>query len=239
MLDRDLANLYGVETRVLNQAVRRNIRRFPKDFMSSLTREEIMELSQFVTSSRIKHAPNVFAFTEQGVAILPGVLNSERAVQVNIAIMRAFVKLREMISSHRDLAKRLDDLEKKYDARFRVVFDAIRELMTPPAKPRRILLAEFFIAGFHYHEGMKPDIFRTLKESEALVLRREPDNPHDLLAIAIFTKGGKQLGYVPRTCNYSPALIADQDVRLCAEIAEIDPKADPWERVLVSLWQEV
>ncbi len=106
-------------------------------------------------------------------------------------------------------------------------------------KPRRVLLAEFFIAGFQYHEGMKPDVFRTLKESEALVLRREPNNPHDPLAIAIFTKEGRQIGYVPRTCNYSPALIADQDVRLCAEIAEIDPKAEPWERVLVSLWQEV
>ena len=115
-------------------------------------------------------------------------------------------------------------------------------LKTPaaaPEKPRRILLAEFFIAGFQYHEGMKPDIFWTLKESEALVLRREPDNPHDPLAIAIFTKEGHQIGYVPRTCNYSPALIADQDVRLSAEIAGIDPKAEPWERVQVSLWQEV
>ncbi|MDA8125632.1 MAG: ORF6N domain-containing protein [Deltaproteobacteria bacterium] len=137
MLDRDLANLYGVETRVLNQAVRRNIRRFPKDFMFSLTREEIMDLSQIVTSSGIKHAPNVFAFTEQGVAMLSGILNSEQAVQVNIAIMRAFVKLREMIASHKDLSKRLDDLEKKYDSQFRIVFDAIRELMAPPAKPRR------------------------------------------------------------------------------------------------------
>jgi hypothetical protein len=137
MLDRDLANLYGVETRVLNQAVRRNIRRFPADFMLALTREEITDLSQIVISSRIKHAPNVFAFTEQGVAMLSGVLNSERAIQVNISIMRAFVKLREMIASHKDLARRLDDLEKKYDVQFRIVFDAIRELMTPPAKLRR------------------------------------------------------------------------------------------------------
>lgn len=107
------------------------------------------------------------------------------------------------------------------------------------AKLRQILLAEFFIAGFQYHEGVKSEIFQTLKESEELVLQREPDNPHDPLAIAIFTKGGHKLGYVPRACNYSPALIADQDVRLCAEIAEIDPNAEPWERVLVRLWEEV
>lgn len=139
MIDRELAELYGVETRILNQAVRRNLKRFPSDFMFSLTREEIMNLSQIVISSSIKHAPNVFVFTEQGVAMLSSVLNSERAVQVNIAIMRAFVTLREMIASHKDLAKRLDDLEKKYDAQFKVVFDAIRQLMTPPEpKKRRI-----------------------------------------------------------------------------------------------------
>ena len=132
MLDRDLAEMYGVETRVLNQAVRRNIDRFPEDFMFSLTRDEIMNLSQIVISSRIKHAPNVFVFTEQGVAMLSSVLNSKRAVQVNIAIIRVFVKLREMIASNKDLAKKLNDLEKKYDSQFKVVFDAIRQLMTPP-----------------------------------------------------------------------------------------------------------
>ena len=137
MLDRDLAELYGVETRVLNQAVRRNINRFPSDFMFSLSREEIMNLSQIVISSRIKHAPNVFVFTEQGVAMLSSVLNSERAIQVNIAIIRAFVKLREMIASNKELAKKLNDIEKKYDAQFRVVFDAIRQLMTPPESKRR------------------------------------------------------------------------------------------------------
>lgn len=137
MLDRELAELYGVETRVLNQAVRRNIKRFPSDFMFSLTREEIMNLSQTVTSSRIKHAPNVFVFTEQGVAMLSSVLKSERAIQVNITIMRAFVKFREMIASHKDLAKRLNELEEKYDAQFKIVFDAIRGLMTPPVRPRR------------------------------------------------------------------------------------------------------
>jgi hypothetical protein len=131
MLDRDLAELYGVETRVLNQAVRRNSDRFPPDFMLPLTREEIRNLSQIVISPGFKHAPNVFAFSEQGVAMLSSVLNSKRAVQVNIQIMRAFVKLREIIASHKDLAKRLDELEKKYDLQFKVVFEAIREMMTP------------------------------------------------------------------------------------------------------------
>jgi len=137
MIDRELAELYGVETRILNQAVRRNLKRFPSDFMFSLTREEIMNLSQIVISSSIKHAPNVFVFTEQGVAMLSGVLNSDRAVQVNIAIMRTFVTLREMIASHKDLARRLDDLEKKYDSQFKVVFDAIRQLMTPPETKKK------------------------------------------------------------------------------------------------------
>ena len=139
MLDRDLAELYGVETRALNQAVRRNLDRFPEDFVFSLTREEILNISQFVISSgsRIKHAPNVFAFTEQGVAMLSGVLKSKRAVQVNVAIMRAFVKLREMIASNKELTKRLDELEKKYDLQFKVVFDAIRELMAPPEPKKK------------------------------------------------------------------------------------------------------
>ena len=137
MLDRDLAQLYGVETRVLNQAVRRNIDRFPADFMFSLTREEIRNLSQVVIGSHIKHAPNVFAFTEQGVAMLSSVLNSKRAVQVNIAIMRAFVKLREFALTHKELSHKLNDLEKKYDAQFKIVFDAIRQLMAPPEPKKR------------------------------------------------------------------------------------------------------
>lgn len=140
MLDRDLAALYGVETRVLNQAVRRNLDRFPEDFVFSLTREEILNLSQFVISSgsRIKHAPNVFAFTEQGVAMLSGVLKSKRAVQVNVAIMRAFVKLREVLSTHKDLAHKLAQLEKKiekHDEEIGAIFDAIRLLMAEP-KPK-------------------------------------------------------------------------------------------------------
>lgn len=137
MLDRDLAQLYNVETRVLNQAVRRNRDRFPEDFMFSLTRDEIMNLSQTVTSSSIKHAPNVFVFTEHGVAMLSSVLNSPRAVQVNIQIMRTFAKLREILSQHKDLARRLDDLEKKYDSQFKIVFDAIRQLMAEPVKQKK------------------------------------------------------------------------------------------------------
>lgn len=140
MLDRDLAELYGVETRVLNQAVRRNLDRFPEDFMFTLTRDEIMNLSQIVISSRIKHAPNVFVFTEQGVAMLSGVLNSERAIQVNIAIMRTFVKLREMLSSNKELAHKLTLLEnriEKHDSEIRAIFNAIRQLMVPPETPNK------------------------------------------------------------------------------------------------------
>jgi hypothetical protein len=131
MLDRDLAELYEVETRVLNQAVRRNKDRFPDDFMFSLTREEIMNLSQIVISSKIKHAPNVFVFTEQGVSMLSTVLNSKRAVHVNIEIMRAFVRLNKMIRSHRELLSKIREMEKKYDTQFKVVFDAIKQLMAP------------------------------------------------------------------------------------------------------------
>jgi hypothetical protein len=137
MLDRDLALLYGVETRVMNQAVQRNIKRFPEDFMFILNREEIMRISQFVISSDIKFSKQVRAFTEQGVAMLSGILNSDRAIEVNIAIMRAFVKLREMISTNKDLTRRLDELEKKYDGQFKIVFDALRSLMAPPMKPKR------------------------------------------------------------------------------------------------------
>ena len=143
MLDCDLAALYGVETRVLNQAVRRNRERFPRDFMFSLTREEILNLSQIVISSEIKHAPNVFAFTEQGVAMLSSVLRSKRAVQVNIEIMRTFVKLKRKIAVHRNLAHKLDLLERKvgkHDGEIQAIFEVIRKLVAPrPAeseKPR-------------------------------------------------------------------------------------------------------
>ena len=136
MLDSDLAELYNITTKVLVQAVKRNLRRFPADFMFQLTNQEVAILrSQFVTSSWGGRRYVPYAFTEQGVAMLSSVLNSDRAVDVNIQIMRTFVKLREMIASHKDLARRLDELEKKYDAQFKVVFDAIRQLMTPP-EPR-------------------------------------------------------------------------------------------------------
>ncbi len=140
MISTHLAELYRVETRVLIQAVKRNIERFPNDFMFSLTRAEIMNLSQFVISSKLKHAPNVYAFTEQGVAMLSSVLRSKRAIQVNIAIMRACVKLRKILSTHKELAPKLNQLERKiekHDVEIKAIFDAIRELMAPPKKPRK------------------------------------------------------------------------------------------------------
>ncbi len=142
MLDRDLAGLYRVETRALNQAVRRNSDRFPADFMFALSRTEIQNISQIVISSTgrkdtLKFSKNVLVFTEQGVAMLSSVLNSKRAVQVNIAIMRTFVKLREMMATHKDLARKLKDLEKKYDGQFQVVFQAIRQLIDVEEKPKR------------------------------------------------------------------------------------------------------
>lgn len=136
MLDRDLAGLYGVETRVLNQSVRRNIDRFPDDFMFELTRDEIQGISQFVTSSELKFSKRVTVFTEQGVAMLSSVLRSKRAVAVNIEIMRAFVRLRRMLASNAELAKKIESLEKKYDAQFKSVFDAIKRLMLPPVNPK-------------------------------------------------------------------------------------------------------
>ena len=136
LLDSDLAEIYGVETRALNQAVRRNLERFPVDFMFALSREEIARISQIVISSDLKFSNNVNVYTEQGVAMLSSVLRSSQAVQVNTEIMRAFVRLRQMITAHADLARKLAAIEKKYDAQFKVVFDAIRELMRPitPAK---------------------------------------------------------------------------------------------------------
>ena len=139
MLDADLASLYGVEAKALNQAVRRNVERFPADFMLQLTAEEADHLrSQSVTSSSWggrRYLP--YAFTEQGVAMLSSVLRSPRAVLVNIEVMRAFVRLRQMLQENADLARKLVLLEKKCDTQFRAVFDAIRELTKPPAKPRR------------------------------------------------------------------------------------------------------
>ena len=136
MLDRDLAELYEVLTKNLNKAVARNLDRFPEDFMFRLTLDEAsrFQIGTLKRGHNIKYLPHVF--TEQGVAMLSSVLNSKRAALVNIAIMRTFVHLRELILTHKDLTARLDTLEKKYDKQFRVVFDAIRELMDPPVKTR-------------------------------------------------------------------------------------------------------
>ena len=139
MLDEDLAVLYQVPTKVLVQAVKRNSERFPADFMFQLTKQEVAILrSQIVTSSRWggrRHSP--YAFTEQGVAMLSSVLGSRQAVRVNIEIMRAFVRIRGMLSSNVELARKLEALERKYDAQFKAVFDAIRQLMIPPETTRK------------------------------------------------------------------------------------------------------
>lgn len=149
MLDADLAGLYGVPTRVLVQAVKRNLDRLPEDFMFQLSEREFKNLrSQDVTSSQWggrRYAP--YAFTEQGVAMLSSVLKSKRAVRVNIEIMRTFVRLRRMLASHADLQRRLDQLERKYEQKFKVVFDAIRQLMTP-AEPKRVGIG-FRLEGRH------------------------------------------------------------------------------------------
>ena len=141
MLDRDLAELYGVPTGTFNQAVKRNKDRFPNDFMFQLTRQEVMNLkSQFVISSwgGIRKMP--YAFTEQGVAMLSSVLNSKRAVQVNIQIMRIFTKLRELVLSHKDLRRKIEALERKdkqHDKQIESVFEVLKQLLTPPEKPKR------------------------------------------------------------------------------------------------------
>ncbi len=141
MLDSDLAELYGVKTFNLNKALKRNIDRFPQDFMFQLTKEEAdslrFQIGMSKTTGRGGRRYLPYVFTEQGVAMLSGVLNSKRAVQVNIAIMRAFVKLREMIASHKDLEKKLNELEKKFDGQFQIVFEAIRQLMIIEAKPKK------------------------------------------------------------------------------------------------------
>ena len=138
MLDRDLAELYGVETKILKQAVRRNIDRFPADFMFELTKEENQSLrSQIVTLKRGQHSKYLaFAFTEQGVAMLSSVLKSDRAIQVNIQIIRAFTQLRKMLSTHADLKLKIEAMEMKYDENFGIVFEAIRQLIEAEDKPK-------------------------------------------------------------------------------------------------------
>jgi hypothetical protein len=143
MLDRDLAKLYRVSTGTLNQAVKRNLKRFPPDFMFQLSWDEAARLqaarsrSQTVIlkrGSNVKYRP--YAFTEHGVAMLSSVLRSQRAIDVNIEIVRTFVRLRQLLASHADLARKLTELEKSYDAKFQVVFEAIRQLMAPPEPER-------------------------------------------------------------------------------------------------------
>ncbi len=138
MLDSDLAELYGVETKMLLRAVKRNSERFPEDFMIQLTKEEFDNLKYHFGTSRWggrRYRP--YTFTENGIAMLSSVLNSKRAIQVNIQIMRTFTKLRELIATHKDLVKRLNELEKKYDGQFQIVFEAIRQLIDIEEKPKR------------------------------------------------------------------------------------------------------
>jgi len=143
MLDADLAELYGVETKALIRAVKRNWDRFPEDFMFQLTEEEFENLRcQFGTSRWGGRRYRPYVFTEQGVAMLSGVLNSKRAILVNIEIMRAFVRLRRILAGNLELARKIEALERKYDTQFKVVFDAIRKLMLPLASPKRRI-------GFH------------------------------------------------------------------------------------------
>jgi phage regulator Rha-like protein len=139
MLDRNLAVLYGVENRVLKQAVRRNINRFPLDFMFELAKKEYQTLrSQNVILKRGQHSKYLpFVFTEQGVAMLSSVLKSERAVQVNIQIMRAFIKMRQMYISHDDLKQKIIAMERKYDKQFQIVFEAIQQLLEEDENPKR------------------------------------------------------------------------------------------------------
>ncbi len=157
MLDRDLAGLYGVETRALNQVVKRNVARFPDDFMFELSRDEIMRISQFVIPSEtpdIKYSNRVFAFAEQDVAMLAGVLKSPRVIDVNIAIMRTFVKLRRMLESSEELSRKLAELESRYDEQFRIVFVAINELMIQPEPKSNPI-------GFHVNE--EPGVYTVRK----------------------------------------------------------------------------
>ncbi len=144
MLDRDLAYLYGVETAQLKRQVKRNIERFPEDFMFTLNDKEVEILvCHFgIPSKSYFGGANPYAFTEHGVLMLSSVLNSKKAIQVNIQIMRTFTKLREIIMTHKDLQRKIEDIERKYDQQFKVVFDAIKQLLTPPEKPKRQI-------GFH------------------------------------------------------------------------------------------
>jgi len=148
MLDRDLAQLYGVQTRALVQAVKRNIKRFPPDFMFQLTKKEKEEL---ITNCEdilsLKYSPSLpYVFTEQGVSMLSSVLKSERAIEVNIAIMRTFVKLRQILASNELLRRKIESMERKYDEQFQQVFAVLKQMLTEDAKPKRQI-------GFHTEGG--------------------------------------------------------------------------------------
>lgn len=139
MIDRHLAELYGVETRILNQAVKRNIKRFPSEFMFQLNRTERDEVITICDDlGPLKYARTMpFAFTEHGVAMLSSVLNSERAIQVSVEIIKAFVKLRRLLGRHKELEKKIEEMESRYDEQFRIVFEAIRQLLAEDEKPKR------------------------------------------------------------------------------------------------------
>ena len=162
LLDADLAELYGVETRTLIQAVKRNLDRFPPDFMFQLTEDEHGALrSQIgISNGRGGRRYPPYAFTEQGVAMLSSVLRSPRAVQVNIEIMRAFVRLRQLLASHEDLSRKLAEMEEKYDAHFKVVFLALRKLMMPPPDQKGPI-------GFHAKEEPEPYVVPRRKRRRA------------------------------------------------------------------------
>jgi len=146
MLDKDLAEIYGVEKRALNQAVKRNIKRFPEDFMFELNSTEVQNLkSQIVTSSWGGARKGFLAFTEQGVAMLASVLNSDRAIGVNIQIIRTFVKIRELLATNEALHRKVMDLEKKYDGKIKEIFDTLGFLLEDKIKPRKEI-------GFKYKE---------------------------------------------------------------------------------------
>ena len=153
MLDRDLAQLYGVTTRRLNEQVKRNIKRFPEDFLLQLTQHEKDELVAICDRfDPMKHSTFLpYAFTEQGIAMLSGVLNSDRAIMVNIQIMRAFTQLRRLLITNVDLRRKIEEMEKKYDKQFLIVFKAIKELLEPPpVKPKPTI-------GFHTYKESKKE----------------------------------------------------------------------------------
>jgi len=140
MLDKDLAELYSVETKALNQAVKRNINRFPNDFMFQLTKEETQSLrSQNVTLKRGEHRKySPYVFSEHGVLMLSNILKSETAINISIQIIRIFIKLREVLNAHKDLKDKIERMERKYDQQFQVIFEAIKQIMLPPEKPKKI-----------------------------------------------------------------------------------------------------